>query len=428
MPKTRSRLSPPAIALLSPAAVALRWLPIGTAGGVLAGLASALLLVSLDLATHVREAHPSLIALLPFAGLAMGSVYHRYGRSVERGNNLILEQIHRPSETLPLRMTPLILIGTFVTHLFGGSAGREGTAIQTGASLADQLTHPLRLGPAARRLLLMSGISAGFASVFGVPLAGTVFGMEVLALGTVTYDAIGPCLIAALVGDLVTRRLYLHHAHYLVSAVPLPDLRRLLLAALAGAAFGVAARAFLWLTRRITRLFSERVVYAPLRPFLGGILVGTTLLATGALQFAGLGTATIAAAFEISLPWYTAAAKAVLTALTLGSGFKGGEVTPLFFIGSTLGNALAHLLPLPPSLLAAMGLAAVFSGAANTPVAATLMAFELFGSPAGIYCCIACIVSYLCSGTTGLYNGHGHSQLRKPPAGTPQPTTQLTEI
>ena len=382
---------------------ALRWCLIASTVGVLAGVASAGLLHALDFATAYRESHLWLIALLPLAGFGMGWVYHRFGRSVERGNNLILEQIHEPGETIPLRMTPLVLFGTFATHLFGGSAGREGTAVQTGASLADQLARPLRLGPQARRLLLMSGVSAGFASVFGVPLAGTVFGMEVLALGTVTYEAIGPCLIASFIGNLVTSTLYLHHAHYLVTRVPPLRFEQVALAAIAGTLFGLVARVFAWATHTAGQLFQRRFRYPPMRPFVGGVLVSAAVLVTRTTRYIGLGTSTISAAFLTQLPLYAFAAKLLFTAVTLGSGFKGGEVTPLFFIGSTLGNALATVLPLPASLLAAMGLAAVFAGAANTPIASLLMGMELFGVEAGAYCGIACICSYLVSGHSGIY-------------------------
>ena len=172
----------------------LQWLLIAGSAGVLAGSASALLLASLNLATEVREAHRWLILLLPVAGLFVGCLYKYLGSSVAAGNNLILDEIHDGQATIPLRMTPLILLGTFLTHLFGGSAGREGTAIQTGASLADQLTRLFRLNAGDRRILLMAGISGGFGSVFGTPLAGAIFGIEVLAIGRLGYDAIFPVL------------------------------------------------------------------------------------------------------------------------------------------------------------------------------------------------------------------------------------------
>jgi H+/Cl- antiporter ClcA/PII-like signaling protein len=380
-----------------------RWLPIAGAVGIMAGSASALLLWSLEVATDVRESHRWLIALLAPAGLFVGYLYKYLGSSVEAGNNLILEEVHDPKATIPLRMTPLILIGTFLTHLFGGSAGREGTAIQTGASLADQLTKPLRLMPRDRRILLMSGISAGFASVFGTPLAGAVFGIEVLAFGRLSYDAIAPCFLAAFVGDLVTKAWGIHHTIYSVSDVPGLNVGGIFSSMAAGVAFGLVGMAFAKATHTVSHTARRLIPFAPFRPFVGGVLVSAAVFLLGTTKYIGLGIPTIVASFHTKLPAYDFAGKFVFTAVTLGAGFKGGEVTPLFFIGSTLGNALSRILPLPSSLLAGMGFVAVFAGAANTPIASTLMAVELFGAEAGAYAGIACVISYLFSGHSGIY-------------------------
>jgi H+/Cl- antiporter ClcA/PII-like signaling protein len=381
-----------------------RWIPVGVLAGIMGGTASALLLWSLVIATDFRESHKWMIALLPLAGLLVGVMYRNFGTSVEAGNNLILDEIHDPKRTIPVRMTPLILIGTFMTHLFGGSAGREGTAIQTGASLADQLARPFRMNAIERRVLLMAGISAGFASVFGTPLAGAVFGMEVLAFGTISYDAIAPCFIAAFIGDFTTHGWGIQHTIYRVADVPALTVKGVLLASIAGAVFGVVGMVFAKLTHAIGHLFKKHIKWAPLRPFTGGAVVAAAVFAIGTTKYIGLGVPTIVAAFGGRQPPYDFAAKLLFTAVTLGAGFKGGEVTPLFFIGATLGNALSYLLPLPPSLLAGMGFVAVFAGAANTPIASTFMAVELFGAEAGAYAAIACVVSYLFSGHAGIYH------------------------
>jgi H+/Cl- antiporter ClcA/PII-like signaling protein len=381
-----------------------RWIPIASVTGILGGSASALLLASLVLATDLREAHRWLILLLAPAGLFVGYLYKYLGSSVEAGNNLILEEVHDPKAVIPLRMTPLILLGTFVTHLFGGSAGREGTAIQTGASLADQLTRPLRLMPRDRRILLMAGISAGFASVFGTPLAGAIFGIEVLAFGRVSYDAIVPCFIAAFVGDLVTKAWGIQHTIYRVSEVPTLNIGGILCSMAAGVAFGLVGMAFAKATHAVSHTARRLVPLAPFRPFAGGLIVTAAVFLFGTTKYIGLGIPTIVASFNSKLPPFDFAAKFLFTAVTLGTGFKGGEVTPLFFIGSTLGNALSRILPLPPSLLAGMGFVAVFAGAANTPIASTLMAVELFGAEAGAYAGIASVISYLFSGHSGIYH------------------------
>ena len=386
----------------------VRWMPVTALAGLLAGISSALLLASLDWATNTREAHHWLILLLGPIGLAVGLLYQHLGSTVESGNTLIFDEIHDPKATIPARMTPLILIATFLSHLFGGSVGREGTAVQTGASLADQLARTFHLAPLERRILLMAGISGGFASVFGTPLAGAVFGIEVLAIGSISYEAIAPCFLAAFVGDLTTRGLlsplHIHHTHYPMPALPDINLPGVFYAAIAGAIFGLTGMAFARTTHAIAAFAKKHIPYGPLRPFFGGLLVTAGVFALHTTKYIGLGIPTTVQAFQAKVPVYDFAGKFIFTTVTLGSGFKGGEVTPLFFIGATLGNALSRILPLAPPLLAGMGFAAVFAGAANTPIASTLMAVELFGGEIGAYAGIACVVSYLCSGHAGIYH------------------------
>lgn len=394
----------------------LRWIPVSVLVGIMAGTASALLLASLTYATNVRESHKWLILLLAPAGWLVGLMYKYLGRSVEAGNNLILEETHDPRAVIPIRMTPLILLGTFLTHLFGGSAGREGTAIQTGASLADQLARPFRMTPAERRILLMAGISGGFASVFGVPLAGAVFGIEVLAIGKLSYDAIAPCFLAAFVGDIVTRAWGIHHTFYPVSGIPQLSMGTIASSIVAGIACGLVAMLFSKTTHAITHMSRRYIARSELRPIVGGALVTAGVFALGTTKYIGLGIPTIVGAFTSKLPPYDFAGKLIFTAVTLGTGFKGGEVTPLFYIGATLGNTLSHLLPMPPSLLAGIGFVAVFAGAANTPISSTLMAMELFGAEAGTFAAIACVVSYLFSGHSGIYHAQRVGKSKYPAA------------
>ena len=380
-----------------------KWLGLASVVAALAGSASAFFLFALDWVTSTRLAHRWLIWLLPVAGFGVGWLYLRFGQQVETGNNLLIDEIHDPKKVIPLRMAPLVLGGTLVSHLFGASVGREGTAVQMGGALADQLTHLFKLKPADRRLILMAGISAGFASVFGTPLAGAVFALEVLAIGRLRYDALLPCLVAAVVADQVGLLWGVQHTHYAITAIPRISAWGLGAMVIAGALFGLTGKLFANATHRLGAEMKQRIPYAPLRPVLGGSVIAAAVWFLGADRYIGLGIPTIVEAFQQPLAPYDFAAKMVFTIASLGSGFKGGEVTPLFYIGATLGNALAPLLQMPFALLAGIGFVAVFAGAANTPIASTLMAMELFGAEVGVFAAVACVVSYLFSGHSSIY-------------------------
>lgn len=383
---------------------AAKWTVLGGIVGILAGTASWIFLVSLAWATATRLANPSLIFLLPLGGFAMGWLYYRFGGTAALGNNLVIDEVNNNRSKIPLRMAPLVLLGTVVTHLFGGSAGREGTAIQMGASLADGVRRALKLGPEDRRLILMAGISGGFASVFGVPAAGFVFGMEVQGIGRIRYDGIIPCLVAAFVGDLVTRALGAPHTHYPV--VPNAEIDLLLMAkvAIAAVAFGLTSIVFVELTHGIKHLLGRTVRYSPLRAVIGGAVVVALTLLVGNQDYNGLSLQLIAKSLDGTgvVPW-AFALKLLFTAVTLGSGFLGGEVTPLFVIGSTLGYTLAHPLGIDSTLLAAVGEMAVFAAAANTPLACAIMGIELFGGGPTLYLFLGTAVAYLASGHRGIY-------------------------
>ena len=404
------------------------WLVIAVPLGVVVGSAVALFLVCLEAATDARMDHPGLLWLLPIAGGCIGWLYWSVGKSVEAGHNLIVDEIHDPGGGVPLRMAPLILVGTVATHLCGGSAGREGTAIQMGGSLAGGLT---RLIPWLERrdlpAVLMAGIAAGFGGVFGTPLAGTVFALEVLAIGRMRYGAIVPCMVAAIVSDQTCRAWGIAHTHYLVAPVlsaasdgrfDSEHWRLLACAVVAGCLFGATSRLFAALTHGLQRLCRRHVPGtrhlpgAIVQPVLGGCLVIAMVYLVGTRDYLGLGVTspdpeavTIVSAFQPdgARPW-SWCWKLVFTAVTLGFGFKGGEVTPLFFIGATLGNTLATLVGAPSDFLAALGFVSVFAGATNTPIACTLMAIELFGGDNALFYAVSCIMAYACSGHAGIYH------------------------
>jgi H+/Cl- antiporter ClcA len=415
----------------------IKWLLLGIPAGVMIGTAVAVFLWSLDWATQTRWNHPWLLYLLPFGGIAVGALYHLLGKSVDGGNNLIIDQIHSPGGGVPARMAPLVLIGTVLTHLFGGSAGREGTAVQMGGSIASWICRKLHLEMKDVRLLLMAGIAGGFGAVFGTPLTGAVFAIEVLAIGRVSYEALVPCLIASIVGDWTCTAWDLHtgglsfhisHTRYAINSfhqiagpggLSLPLLWRV---GIAGIAFGLASVVFAELTHSLSWAFRKLSPWPIIRPAIGGLIVIALVYLAGTRDYLGLGVTSdpnhpgvsIVSAFSLggsqTWSWWW---KILFTAITLGSGFKGGEVTPLFFIGACLGNTLARAMGVPEhvDLFAALGFVAVFAGATNTPLACTIMGIELFaasapgllGSGFVVYTSVACIIAYLFSGHSGIY-------------------------
>ncbi|MEI8002127.1 MAG: chloride channel protein [Actinomycetes bacterium] len=398
------RRPPDARALLAAVVHQVRWVVLGALVGMISGLAAAALLETLRWATDTRLAHGWLIALLPLGGLGVGLLYHYGGGRSEEGNNLILDEIHAPTTHVPELMAPLVFIGTLVTQLLGGSAGREGTAIQMSGSLTDTLCRILRLGDDDRRTMLITAIAAGFGAVFGVPLAGAVFALEVQTRGRLRTEAIVPCLTASVVGNLVVRGLGVHHG----AVVPLGhvDLAWGLAAkvALAGIAFALASIVFIDLIHGLTRVFAALVPWKPGRPAVGGLcVVGLTLL-VGNQTYNGLSLPLLGRALDgLPISDWAFLLKIVFTAVTLGALFKGGEVTPLFVIGATLGASLAGVLGVPVPFLAALGFVAVFAGAANAPLACTIMGVELFGAGALPYFAIACVVAYACSSKRSIY-------------------------
>lgn len=390
----------------------LRWSLIAAPVSFVIGSLCAFFLWSLEWATQTRFDHPWLLFLLPAAGALIALMYRVFGRSVEAGNNLIVDEIHEPGAGVPARMAPLILIGTVGTHLFGGSAGREGTAVQIGGSVASTFGRWCGLTGLDVRKLLMVGIAAGFGGVFGTPLAGAVFAMEVLLIGRMNYEAIFPCLVAGIVGDWSCTIWGIHHTHYHVAVAPVTFAWVTAgKVAVAAVAFGLASVLFAELTHGLHTVWRRFIPHSWLRPVAGGTVVIALVYLIGTRDFLGLGVVSpdphgvsIVSSFESGgAHWMSWWWKILFTAVTLSSGFKGGEVTPLFFVGATLGNTLARLLRAPVDLFAGLGFVAVFAGATNTPLACTIMGIELFGSGHVVYIAIACFMAYLFSGHTGIY-------------------------
>lgn len=381
----------------------LKWILITAVAGALIGSASALLLSSLNWATDYRESHLWIIGLLPLAGLVIGLIYHYFAGTAARGNNFLIEEIHSAHNIIPFKMAPLVYIGTVLTHLFGGSAGREGTGVQMGGAIADFMSRVFRMHPYDRKIMIQIGIGAGFASVFGTPLAGAVFALEVIIVGRMRYDAILPIFLASFFANYACHAWGIKHTVYHITQVPELGVDILLWVLLASVFFGLTARLFSRSIEFWSRTAKKYVAYAPFRPLFGGICIALCVWVMGTTKYIGLGVPVIVNSFSETQMWYDFLLKLILTTFTIGVGFKGGEVTPLFFVGATLGSALSAVIPLSLSFMAGIGFVAVFAGATNTPIACTFMGIELFGVEAGIYLGIACVASYLFSGHTGIY-------------------------
>ncbi|HYF69058.1 MAG TPA: voltage-gated chloride channel family protein [Ohtaekwangia sp.] len=398
----------------------LYWTVLIVPVSIVIGLLVALFLWLLEWATTTRWSNMWLIFLLPLAGVVITLLYRFAGKNADAGNNLIMDEIHKPGGGVPFRMTPLILFTTVLTHLFGGSAGREGTAVQMGGSISSLFAKWYKLKQEDKRILLMCGMAAGFSAVFGTPITGALFALEVLTIGRIKYDALVPCLIASVIADITCTTVGVPHTHYsipfsgtgeqLLSFFPF-DLVLLLKVIGSGVAFGVAAFLFSKLMHLIKDTSNLYISRKWLIPVIGAVLVIGISYAMGTFDYLGLGVTTpdpngvsIVSAFSPGgATHYSWILKLLLTAITLGMGFKGGEVTPLFFIGATLGHSIAVITGAPLDLMAGLGFIAVFAGATNTPIACTMMGIELFGSQHVLYYAIACFTAYYFSGQTGIY-------------------------
>lgn len=381
----------------------VKWVFLGGLVGIFTGLVGAFFLKSLEYVTKVRMNTWWILFLLPFGGAFVSWLYYKFGGKSSKGNNLIIEKLNDNEDEVPLRMAPLVLLGTIITHLFGGSAGREGTGVQIGASIAERIGKIFRLDKADSRIILMAGISGGFSSVFGTPIASTIFGMEVAALGSMNYVAILPCFVSSFIGNFVTQTFGVSHSHYSMGVVPKLTFLLLGKVLIIAILFGLTSKLFSMTTHGLKKLFTSRFKNSALKSFIGGLAVIFFTYIIGSREYLGLSLPMLSKAFtNVSSP-LDFIIKLFLTSVTLGSGFQGGEVTPLFVIGATLGSFLSSILNAPVSFFAALGLIGVFTGATNTPIAAVFMGIEMFGSDGAIFILMVCIISYLFSGHSGIY-------------------------
>jgi len=378
---------------------ALTWIGLILGVALIVGAAGAGFLHALEAVTRLFLATPWLIVSLPFIGLLTLWLYKGPLKASAGGNKTLIQAIKTPTDPLPASMGPSIIGTTLLSHLGGASVGREGTALQMGGALADQFSRWVSLEASERRTLLLCGVSAGFAAVFGTPIAAAVFALEFVR---VRSWAILPCLACGYLADLAGQKLfYVRHADY---RLPLPaefSLSGLGSALAIGIACGLVARLYVFLNRReATRPTPEP--YA--RIFFAGVSFSAAVYFLNLQEFTGLGLHFIEMALLEPVAPTAFALKLLLTLICVGAGLRGGEVTPLFFVGATLGSAASAYLGLPLAVCASLGFVAVFAGAGAVPVTCTVMACELFGLSIGGYALIACAVSWLVAGRKGLYD------------------------
>lgn len=379
------------------------WIFLSALVGVLSGVAATAFLFFINSVTDFRNDHVTIIFFLPLAGLFIGVVYHYLGTQISTGNTLIFEEIHNPKNHVPFRMVPFIFFGSILTHLFGGATGREGAMVQMGSALSDQIASLLKIEKEERKILLVAGVSAGFSAALGTPWAGLVFGMEVIHIGKLNLFSWFECLIASFAAYGVTIFLQAPHAVYPLLAPITYEWRTVIVVSLLGILSGFAAFYFIRATHLVEIVLHKFIKYPPFRTFLGGLFLLLFYWWEGTYQYVGLGITFIQQAFTTPTELQVPLLKGLFTVLSVGSGFKGGEFIPLVFIGTTLGSSLSVFFQVSTHLFAALGFAAVFAGAANTPITCTVMAMEIFGWEIGGYALIACFASYYFSGTSGIY-------------------------
>ena len=381
----------------------IKWVLFAIISGVVAGGAGTLFYFGMTLVTLIRTKHPWLIFLLPFGGLVIVGCYRLLHDEHDTGTNLVISAIHS-DDNLPLKMAPLIFISTLITHLFGGSAGREGAALQLGGSIGNQLGSWFRLDEEDRHVMVMCGMSAAFSAVFGTPMAAAVFALEVVSVGVMYYTALMPCMIASLVASGFAAGMGVTPETFHVVDIPKLTIETGLKMGAIAVGCAVISIVFCMVLNGVAGVYGRWFKNPYVRVVVGSCLViGITLL-LGTSDYMGAGAELIEKAVEegqarpLDFFW-----KLVLTALTMRAGFRGGEIVPSFCIGATLGCVMGNWLGFSPSICAACGMTAVFCGVTNCPITSILIAFEMFGFKGVPFYLIAVSISYAASGYYGLY-------------------------
>ncbi len=371
--------------------------------GIVVGLIGTLFVKGLGLANGLRTDYPQLILALPIAGIIIVFLYKICNYENDKGTNLVIATLHAKSQ-VPFRMAPLIFVSTIITHLFGGSAGREGAALQLGGSLGNQLGRWFRLDEDDTRLMVMCGMSAAFSSIFGTPLAAVIFVMEVSSVGMMHYAAFVPCMFASLVASGLATTLGVHPEAFVITETVKFAMVPALWMVLLGILCALISMAFCHILHISGHLQKKHFKNPYIRIALAGIFIIALTVALQTDAYSGAGINLIEEAFVGEAPKTAFFWKIIFTAITLGAGFKGGEIVPSFCIGATFGCLFGTLVGLPPALCAAVAMVSVFCGVTNCPISSLIIGFELFGFDSMKFLLIGVAISYMLSGYGGLYS------------------------
>ena len=394
-----------------------KWFVIAVGIGTIVGMVGITFHHALSLATNFRTENRVVIFALPVAGLIITAIYRLLGMSNDPGTNCIIKGA-RGEEKVSLKLAPLIFAATFLTHLTGGSAGREGAALQIGGSLASPFSKLFRMDKKDTATMIMCGMAAGFSALFGTPVAAAVFAVEVTIVAAAQYSALVPCMVSGVTASFVARSFGVKPESFVVSGVPAfngeaaVDLLRV---TLLGIGCSLVSILFCYAMKKIREQYKKYIKNDYLRVAAGGAIIIVLTILLGTTDYNGAGMDVIERAFEGKASPFAFALKILFTALTLGAGFKGGEIVPSFFTGATFGCFFGGLIGLDPSFGAAVGLLAVFCGVTNCPFATIILSIELFGAGGLSYYALAIAVSYMLSGYSGLYSAQQFYQSKLKP-------------